>query len=384
MAEIAKVVDREKLKPRRDPYFRTLSTGCAIGVRKMTHGSAGLWVARWRDNETEKQHHKTLGALDHLPDNERYSAAVKLAQEWFAHLGNGGSAEAFTVQDACDRYVAHLRRTKGDKAAHDVNRRFEQYVLDNARFANTELSKLKQTSIEAWRHRLQDRPTVSGGKRSDATLNRDMTTFRAALNHAHNDGLVASSLPWRGKLAPIKNADGQRNIYLDRDQRRRLIEAAAPDIALFLKTLCLLPLRPGALAELKVGDFDKRLQTLTIGKDKANSDRKIQLPATTAAIFQEASRDKLPSANLFTKANGSTWTKDTWKGPFRAAADAAGLPREATAYVLRHSTITDLVHNGLDLLTVAQISGTSVQRIESNYGHLKSDTATTALERLAL
>ena len=53
-------------------------------------------------------------------------------------------------------------------------------------------------------------------------------------------------------------------------------------------------------------------------------------------------------------------------------------------YVIRHSTITDLVHGGLDLLTVAQISGTSVRMIEQHYGHLRSDVAATALERLAL
>jgi site-specific recombinase XerD len=53
-------------------------------------------------------------------------------------------------------------------------------------------------------------------------------------------------------------------------------------------------------------------------------------------------------------------------------------------YTLRHSTITDLVHGGLDLLTVAQISGTSVRMVEAHYGHLRSEVAATALERLAL
>ena len=45
---------------------------------------------------------------------------------------------------------------------------------------------------------------------------------------------------------------------------------------------------------------------------------------------------------------------------------------------------TDLVHDGLDLLTVAQLSGTSVAMIEKHYGHLRSEVATEALARLAL
>ena len=54
------------------------------------------------------------------------------------------------------------------------------------------------------------------------------------------------------------------------------------------------------------------------------------------------------------------------------------------AYTLRHSTITDLVQGGLDLLTVAQVSGTSVAMIEKHYGHLQRDRAAAALAGLAL
>jgi hypothetical protein len=46
--------------------------------------------------------------------------------------------------------------------------------------------------------------------------------------------------------------------------------------------------------------------------------------------------------------------------------------------------ISDLVHDGLDLLTVAQISGTSVVMIERHYGHLRGDVAAGALARLVL
>lgn len=63
---------------------------------------------------------------------------------------------------------------------------------------------------------------------------------------------------------------------------------------------------------------------------------------------------------------------------------AAGLPPAATTYTLRHSTITDLVTGGLDLLTVAQLSGTSVAMIERHYGHLQRARAADALAGLVL
>jgi site-specific recombinase XerD len=87
---------------------------------------------------------------------------------------------------------------------------------------------------------------------------------------------------------------------------------------------------------------------------------------------------------LLARADGKAWNKDAWKWPVKSAVEAAQLPEATTAYTLRHSVISDLVHDGLDLLTVAQISGTSVAMIERHYGHLRSEVAAGALARLAL
>jgi integrase len=55
-----------------------------------------------------------------------------------------------------------------------------------------------------------------------------------------------------------------------------------------------------------------------------------------------------------------------------------------TCYAMRHSTITDLVTGGLDLLTVALLSGTSIAMVERHYGHLRAEHAEAALATLAL
>jgi len=108
------------------------------------------------------------------------------------------------------------------------------------------------------------------------------------------------------------------------------------------------------------------------------------LPSETAEFFDRHASDELPGAPLLSRADGKAWNKDSWKWPIKAAAQAAGLPAGTTAYTLRHSTISDLVHSGVDLLTVAQISGTSVRMIEQHYGHLRSRVAVQALARLAV
>ena len=83
-------------------------------------------------------------------------------------------------------------------------------------------------------------------------------------------------------------------------------------------------------------------------------------------------------------ANGKHWEKDAWKYPVKDAAAAAELPDTVTCYTLRHSVITDMIHGGLDITTVAQLSGTSVLMIEKHYGHLTQEHARDALARLVL
>lgn len=289
---------------------------------------------------------------------------------------------------SCENYVEHVRQAKGDRAANDARARIASTVLFETKLAATELTKLTPARLEAWRKALRAKPKSGGAGRgelrSDSALNRNMTILRAALNLAYRDGHTTSDFAWRAKLAPIKGADRRRDVYLDRAQRRKLIAAVPSDLAAFLSALSAVPLRPGALAALTVGDFDRRLKVLKVGKDKAGKDRRIKLPDVTSKLFDEAAKDKLPGAVLFSRADGAQWNKDAWKGPIRDAVAAAKLPEGATRYAIRHSVITDLVHGGLDLLTVAQVSGTSVQMIEKFYGHLRSDVASSALAKLAL
>ena len=138
------------------------------------------------------------------------------------------------------------------------------------------------------------------------------------------------------------------------------------------------------MAKLTVGSFDERTAELTIGQDKHGQDRRIIVPADTASFFSRLIEQRPSSAPLFARANGRPWDRHSWKIPISRAVRDAGLPSDATAYTLRHSTITDLVKAGLPLLTIAQISGTSAAMIEQHYGHLARDAAVDALETLAL
>jgi len=391
------VAARAKLKPRRAPYWQRISMGCHVGFRRLSTSSIGSWLLQSYDPATQSQRRESIGSLAEFPGHRQFDEAKRLAESKFAHLASGGSAEIVTVRAVCERYVESKNNAKQVKHGQELNARFTRHVF-SSKIAELALEKLTHHHVAQWRNELTMKPVIRSihskerleTVRSPSTINRDMTALRAALNFAHDERLVAANNAWRTALKPIKNADRRRTDYLDKDDRRRLIASAAPDISLFLRGLALLPLRPGALANLKTEDYDPKLKVLTIGRDKHGGGRQIRLPANTAKFVDSlTSSGRLAngkgSAAIFRRADGSAWNKDAWKKPIKQAAKISRLNDSVTAYTLRHSVITDLIVEArLDLLTVAQLSGTSIIMIEKHYGHLRLDHAAKALDSLTM
>lgn len=383
--DLSRVKERDALAARREPYWQRIRPGCFLGYRPSAREGAGTWVARAYDEEQRAYRLKAIGDFGALSGRDRFMVAKKEAEEFVAVIEAGGQIEKAleTVDDACRRYAKMNTEAEG---------RFKRHVYSDP-IAKVKLSKLRRGHLKAWRQRLEEKPALvtrrkNGDQltrpRAPASVNRDMAILRAALNKVLAPGAPDTEAAWQTALLPIRNADRQRTLYLDRDQRRGLLENIDTEIAPFARTLCLLPLRPGAVARLLVADFDKRTSELTIGKDKSGKPRRILLPATAADLFAVQAKGKLPDAPLFERANGGPWDRETWKKPIATAAQKAKLPAGATAYTLRHSTITDLVNAGLPLLTVGQISDTSAEMIERHYGHLNRQAATEALASLTL
>jgi hypothetical protein len=365
------------LDVRREPHWGApLETGLFLGFRKLDEDGAGTWIARQRD-EDKRQKYESLGNVALVS----YAVAATAARAWAKKLANGINAdEVKTVGDACAAYVKARRRDKGDKNADTTAKIYARHVLSNKAFAGIELAKLKTNQILDWRAALV---------MNERSRNNILDTLRAALNHAvaseYVDGVRA--IQWK-KIA-IQTTKGRRNVVLKPAQRAALLDALPPVIRPFIAALCLLPLRPGAMAQLTVGHIEthrvdgKVIAMLHVEFDKYNADRRIPLSAAALALLKENAKGKTPAAPIFADETGAAWTKDTWKGHMLAARKAAGLPANTVAYSLRHSTITDMLTAGVDSLTVARISGTSIQKIEEHYGHLLDKHGAEALEKLA-
>ena len=391
MAKIDTVEARSKLKAKNEPYWQRLSKGCSLGYRKLTPSSTGTWVALYTDPDTKDRTKKSLGDFEALPASQRYDAAKKGAEAMFTQLGKVGAQEALTVEGACKRYVEHKQVHTTATYIRELEARFTRWVY-SSKIAKIELNKLRRNDLDKWLAEMIKTPVVANPhstspvtrERSKASVNRDMAELRAALNFARDNQWVADDSSWNVALRSLKNASKRRDVYLDKEQRRSLIKAMPKDAANYIHGLTLLPLRPGALAELTVRQFDPKLGVITIHIDKHGQDRRIKLPLSTASLFREWCANKGPHEPIFTQENGQKWVRHAWKKPFAKAIEVIGLPEDSVTYSLRHSAITDLANGGLDLLSIALISGTSIAMIQKHYGHLKQDHATEALAGLSI
>ncbi|GGD84252.1 tyrosine-type recombinase/integrase [Croceicoccus mobilis] len=389
MADLSKIGERQRLKPKAgdEPHWQRLRAGCYVGYRPSKRGGKGSWFARAYDVDAGRYARKSLGDYGSQTGNEVFNHAKLDAEKW-AELVEGGGVQSQsleTVADACKEYL----KVRPGLIAEGV---FRRHVFSDP-IAKVKLDKIRRRHLREWRKRLEDAPALltrnKGGERrtkvrSVSTVNRDMVPLRAALGRVMQPGPPNTEAAWQEALKPVKGADKRRDLYLDRGERERLLKAADAEIAPFMRALCVLPLRPGALAGLCVKDFDKRTRTLTVGQDKHGRPRQIAVPVIIANFLTEQCKDKLPAASIFRRKDGRKWTKDAWKNPIKAAVSSAKLPLSATAYTLRHSVITDLIRERLPALTVAQLSGTSVAMIERHYGHLVRNDAEDALAALAI
>jgi integrase len=302
-----------------------------------------------------------------------FTQAREAALKWFADLERGISSDAHTVAGACQLYVEDREREKGAECAQDAKMRFKRTVNGTA-FGDRPLEKLRTPHIKAWR---------DGLEMSKASANRTLTTLKAALNFAVANRLVTASAAqeW-AEVKAFKNAGKRRDLYLDLKQRRALLDQAQGAFRDLLEAAMLTGARAGELVNATRGQFDARTECMTF-KGKTGP-RTVPLSAVALTLFKRLSESKLPAARLLVRDDGKPWAHSDWDELVRDAAAAAGLPAKTCLYTLRHSFITQAIQDGLSILDVARLVGTSVMMIEKHYGHLVHSIARERLAKVVM
>lgn len=383
--DLSNKTQRGKLKPRRKPYFFSLSPGLTLGyVRRK--GAAGQWLARQQTGRTMSASgipyptytQQGLGLADDadmLPDGAEILSFEQARAKATGRVHTG----PVTVQQAADRYVKTIRADRGDGAADDAKQRLKKHVT--ASMGTRRVADLTLTDLRAWRDDLVSRKKDPV---SHSTANRIMANFKAALNAVYADegSGITSDRAW-SVLEAFENADKARQDHFEAEDVQSLIDAAHdtdPTFANLLAAGFLTGARYGELTACDVRHFDAKHGTLSIPSGKTGA-RHITLTADGIEFFKSMTKGRDRAAPLFPRTDGERWGKSEQHRRIKAALNTAKLPASASFYSLRHSYISRSIEEDVPLFIIARNCGTSEAMIRKHYAKLLAKKERVMLER---
>jgi integrase len=411
-AEIESRERRSKLAVQSEPYWRAIVQGAHVGYYKGKR--VGTWLVRWRKPEGGYQKDK-LGEADDARDADgvhvldyRRAHAKALAQvaAWErggADEGDGDSLEdapaTYTVADAINAYGKWLPKHRKATAVRDLNSADRAHIAPA--LGKVELAKLTASRLRTWHEGLAEQPrrlrTRPGAKqryreladdpesirRRRDTANRIRTILFAALNHAFQNGKVASDAAWR-KVKPFRETGAVRVRYLGLDECRRLMNGCEPDFRRLVRGALVAGARYGELCRADVSDFSADASALLIRESKGGKPRWIPLDDDGAKFLAGITAGRPPDAPLFARGDGGRWGASHQARPLLTACHAARIT-PCGFHTLRHTYASHRVMAGMPLIAVANVLGHSTTRmVEKHYGHLSPSYIREAVRATAL
>jgi integrase len=383
---------RLRLKKRREPYWRSLSEGLAVGYRKGTKG--GTWIARHYSTDHGRRFH-AIGTADDVADadgthNLSFAQAQEAARKWFVQLARHDRGEVrtgpYTVRECVEGYLAWLQAHR--KTGYDARHRVFTHITPH--LGHFQCDRLTAAEIQRWLRDLAARParlrTRKGAKKPNirefdkgdheairrrrASANRTFTVLKAALNRAWREEKISSDEAWR-RVEAFEEVDAARVRYLTVAEAKRLLNASDPDFCRLAQAALVTGARYGELAVLQVSDFNADSGTIHVRTSKSGKGRHIVLNEEGTALFKSLGAGKPGDALLLIKADGSRWKPAHQARPMAEACQRAQINPAVSFHILRHTWASLAVMGGAPLMVVARNLGHADTRmVERHYGHL--------------
>jgi len=126
-------------------------------------------------------------------------------------------------------------------------------------------------------------------------------------------------------------------------------------------------LRRNELLCLKLGDIDSKRMVITIKNGKGNKDRQTILSESVLNDLRVYYKEWKPKVYLFEGAKGEQYTPTSILRIIKSAAKKAGIRKNITPHMLRHSFATHLLENGTDLRYIQVLLGHNSTRTTEVY-----------------
>lgn len=384
---------RLRLSVRREPYWRSIQQGRALGYRRLPGGKAGTWIARHYDASNGRQY-QALGSADDMLDADgsgtlTFAQAQTEAAIWFTELGrtSGRVVVPVTVSKAVEAYEADYA-ARGGKDPSALKVTFAAHILPA--LGDMLLMDLTASKIRTWHQALATAPIRVRAKANAskpatrkvdpkdkdamrarrATSNRLLTSLKAALNHAFREGHIATDEAWR-RVQPFASVDAARIRYLDEEEFKRLVNACPTDLRQLVIAALLTGCRYGELGKLLPSDINIAAGILTIRESKSAKPRHIMLTDEAKRFFEQVRAGKTGTALLLVRADGSAWGKSYQIRPLSVAYTAAKISPAISFHTLRHTYASRLAMLGVPMPVIsAQLGHADTKITTKHYAHL--------------
>jgi len=362
---------RARLAPRGKPYKVRLLPGVHLGYRAAQSGT-GAWVVIASKGDGTYWTDAFAHADDKQPaDGQKvltYEQAALRARALARGDANAAADRPATIGEATIAYETDLTgRGRNAYNARLVRTHMPAHLLAQP------LSLVTVKQLRSWRDGL-----IKGGM-LPATVNRVLKPAHAAFNLAAklDPRVAANAQAWTVGLEALRNTVKAREAVLP-DAQVQAVVAAAYDVSaefgLYVQVHAEVGARSSQLARCIVGDLE-RDRLMVPGSYKGRGDHRadrtpVPLTPGLLARLKAAGAGRPASAPLLRRTDGTAWyPRNADHGlPFKRAARAAGLPKGATIYALRHSSIARALLRGVPIAIVSRWHDTSPAIIEAHYG----------------
>lgn len=382
---------RSRLTIRRTPYYHPKPSGRSWSLGYQKRPNARSWVVRWRE-PTGGYRYKTLGATDDVDGGLDFDLAMSLAKERVERFETGDDATpVLTVENVLADYLDELRARGRNTATARVH--IKAFIKPY--WGEREVASAERDEYRQWRNHLASQPprkrtaTFSNvidhrdvdmtdadiQRKRRSSVNRILTTFKAALNLAweNHPREIATSDEWRLGLKPFRNVDAPREQWLKIEDIRRFLNACEPDFRELVAAALYTGARYSELARAQAAHMDIQQRSLYVPLSKSGRPRTIHLNKKAVGFFTRIAAGKVGSDLLLTKSDGSEWGKAHQSRRMQLACERAEVPAMGF-HQLRHSYASIAVKNGLPLQILAlNLGHADTRMVERHYAHLESE-----------
>jgi len=272
-----------------------------------------------------------------------------------------------TVAEAATVYLDKMEES-GGKDLKNKRRHLDQHLVPH--FGTERLDKLSTFGLQVYRQKR----LAAGAK--DATVNREFSTLQHLLNRAASKG-------WRWikkeDVPDIPKAREERKKIriLTSDQQSRLLKGAIADqdgrAWLFVMFGLNCAMRHSEIVARRYDEIDFDNCRIWINKAKAGEREQPITVALRDALLNQRKTEKDKGGWIFPAARvgGKTPHRGDMRAAFARAVVRAGLdPAFCTPHVMRHTAITALVKQKVDVPTIQKISGHKTAAMVLHYVHV--------------